>query len=581
MGKKCFALCFSAVLLFSAESARVSAQRQVQVEKLLQAYGEVDPREPYAKWARAVFERLRTVADRKPQLPPSLVLLNMESEIDAFAGEDGTILVTAGVLDICYRDRSREEGDNLLALVLAHELSHLSNEDFREALAFAEAKGSWNVMADAARQRELEADRQGVVYMWMAGFDPPALVRDESLLKDWVGRFAPFGMARQESHPSGSQRVASLREQVERVIDDLDYFSVANRLYEIGKYESAVEYYKYFARLFPSSTALNNIGLCHLQLAVEKLAACDKNSAMRFRAPGLLDPEILLRGTDRRGEGPRCTENAVFLRHKNLAREALEGAIEKDPNYIPARFNLASLLVLSGDGSAAVGASTELSKRAPSLETEVLLQLSYYMVGEENATYGAIKQTALMEFRGLQKKYPDSPLVSFNLAQMETNLGASQSAEKAWRNLLRVEPSGPYADFARNRLGISARPGPPRRTPDPPCSLGRISVQTRRWLEGLGGSEKAMTVAWRGTLYKGRGFSAFEVDRELVYVVEHNPLPSRLATLPSTPLRVVPTSRGAFHDYGGAGVELVGNTAEAIVYWRPTSGTRSGRVEGQ
>ncbi len=575
MSKSALAPCLLA-LAFLSGWGETSAQRQVQVQKLLQSYGEVDPNDPLGKNAKAVFERLRVVADKKPQLPPSLRILNVKEEIDAIAGEDGTILVTAGVLEVCYRDHSREVGDNLLALVISHELAHLANEDFLHALAFAEAKGSWAEMDATSRARELEADRQGAVYMWMAGFDPQDLVEKEPLFQEWVSRFSPLGVHQQGTHPSVAERVQSLKKQVRTVIEELDYFSVANRLYEIGRYDLAVEYYLRFARRFPSAIVLNNIGLSHFQLAHENLAGCDKRLAMRFRTPSLLDPEHLVRGTDQRGEAPRCLDNTAFLAHKNASRESLEAAIARDPTYLPARLNLASLLVLSGDGAAALGAAQELKKIDPSSESAVLEQLAFYMVGEENPSFHSMMDTALEELRALRKRFPDSALVVYNLGQIETRSGSREDADEAWRNLLRIEPAGPYADLARNRLAI-----PPRRPetavqlPPSPCSLGRISTRTERWLEGLGGERKRLETAHRGTLYSGSRFSAFEVDRNLIFVAENEPSPASLATLPKTPRRLVPTTRGAFRDFGGVGVEMVAGAPTAILYWLPTPSGRS------
>ena len=145
--------------------------------------GKHDPR---VKWAFDVFQRVKTAADKTGDRFPRLVIIDTRGEPYALAVPDGGIIINPITLDTCYGS-GRTEGDRRLAFILGHELAHLVNKDFMHREAFLALKKHGNEKANQeiskhfhlskpgkARERrlkELMADRYGMLYASMAGYD--------------------------------------------------------------------------------------------------------------------------------------------------------------------------------------------------------------------------------------------------------------------------------------------------------------------------------------------------------------------------------------------------------------------------
>jgi len=138
----------------------------------------VDPAGPRRERVRAVFERLVAVAHR-PGLPWEVHLLGL-TEANAYTPGGGIVLV----LDGTFGAMIAAEDDDELAAVLAHEIAHVTmlhppaglSERGLGALMSADARSPFFQAAYTAAQ-EAEADRLGILYMALAGFDPAAASR--------------------------------------------------------------------------------------------------------------------------------------------------------------------------------------------------------------------------------------------------------------------------------------------------------------------------------------------------------------------------------------------------------------------
>jgi hypothetical protein len=160
-------------------------------------YQELTPAEDVrAARAQTIFQRLVQVAGKRSGIIPQLFIAARDPWDIALpiALPDGSIILSRGVLDICYREPAW--GDDRLAFVLAHELAHQLNDDFwhmRFFQAFEAAtppgwspsQSSPTVLADMRRTtsdteailaRELRADERGILYAVVAGFNPHAIV---------------------------------------------------------------------------------------------------------------------------------------------------------------------------------------------------------------------------------------------------------------------------------------------------------------------------------------------------------------------------------------------------------------------
>ena len=138
----------------------------------------VDPPGPRLERVRAVFARLVAVAHR-PTLPWEVHLLGL-GQANAYTPGGGIVVMLDGI----FGGMVAEQDDDELAAVLAHEIAHVAmlhppaglSERGLGALMSADARSPFYQAAYTAGQ-EAEADRLGILYLALAGFDPAAASR--------------------------------------------------------------------------------------------------------------------------------------------------------------------------------------------------------------------------------------------------------------------------------------------------------------------------------------------------------------------------------------------------------------------
>jgi predicted Zn-dependent protease len=171
----------------------------------------------------------RTVADTsdRPGIPYDFAILNHDS-LNAFASPAGYVFVTRGLLNAAKNEAE-------LAAVLGHEVAHVSTKHIltiiqrskqiagvaEEGLEYLKQNPArFKGLIDEAtkklldegldRDKELEADRLGVVFASRAGYDPTAyeafLARLRTIKGDDLALF--------KSHPNFSERIEAVQETV-------------------------------------------------------------------------------------------------------------------------------------------------------------------------------------------------------------------------------------------------------------------------------------------------------------------------------------------------------------------------------
>ncbi|MEM9413001.1 MAG: MerR family transcriptional regulator [Planctomycetota bacterium] len=111
----------------------------------------------------------------------------------------------------------------------------------------------------------------------------------------------------------------------------------------------------------------------------------------------------------------RLAENLFHIGDLTAARERYYSAIELDEQFVEARASLGCLLV-------------ELDK----------------------------PELAISAFQGALEHHSDYPDVMYHLARQLDEVGRSEEADEHWRNFLALAPKSPWADEARDRLGIDS-----------------------------------------------------------------------------------------------------------------------------
>ena len=156
----------------------------------------------------------------------------LETEtVNAFAAPTGPIYVTTGMLDIL-------ESDDELAAILGHELSHSERKHARRQYERSRETGVFGLLVTVAtgvpwaqlgssilstvmargysRASELEADRDGMMMAYAAGYAPEDFLLVQEKLKALSEQKRGGGANWLRTHPRGDKRLKQLRE----VLDD-------------------------------------------------------------------------------------------------------------------------------------------------------------------------------------------------------------------------------------------------------------------------------------------------------------------------------------------------------------------------
>jgi tetratricopeptide (TPR) repeat protein len=121
-------------------------------------------------------------------------------------------------------------------------------------------------------------------------------------------------------------------------------------------------------------------------------------------------------------------------------------AIETDPLLAIAYTNLGNILFRKGDEAAAEALYSKALAIDPK-QPEAKYNLGYLMLERHEL------DVAIRYFQGAIESDPRFADAYFNLAMAYEELGDKRNARPLWRTYLELEPSGTWADIARQHLG--------------------------------------------------------------------------------------------------------------------------------
>ena len=186
---------------------------------------------------RRVGERIRSVVNL-PNAQWEFVVFESK-EANAFCLPGGKIGVYSGILSITKDDAG-------LAAVMGHEVAHATLQHGRERVSQGMAAGligqagsaivdakdpSWTstfgqfygigaqvgVLLPNSRGQEAEADKQGLVYMVRAGYDPEAAVQFWERFAEYGARAGGAPPKFLSTHPPSAERIANLKKWIPEV----------------------------------------------------------------------------------------------------------------------------------------------------------------------------------------------------------------------------------------------------------------------------------------------------------------------------------------------------------------------------
>jgi tetratricopeptide (TPR) repeat protein len=362
------------VLLLSGITA-VTAQSIEQIEYWRKRYPELtSAQDPRAARAHAILAQLVQVAGKR-DIEPRLFITAREplEMVPPIAIQDGWIILSKGVLDICYRESTW--GEHRLAFVLAHELAHHLQNDLwhlrlldvletpktRSAVppAFLDKFRESTETPGHVFAREVQADQHGMLYAAMAGFAPAAIVSADqgvNFFVDWVRALDPRRLDTQQVRPTLEGRAEALRTLLREIANQSAAFQAGLWWYYAGDYPQAIQAFDTFrtamARWAPAVFAgrevYQNLAASHHQLALQAYRAWHPTAPpFPFQLAVTIDP--LTRASQvylERTRGQSAEPAAQFRQHLEAAMRWYREALALDPRYTLAAGNLGAALLL-------------------------------------------------------------------------------------------------------------------------------------------------------------------------------------------------------------------------------------------
>lgn len=483
---------------------------EAQIRWLISVQGELLPSShPLASRAKEVFKRVLGAADKRANCFPKLIIIREAGDPWAVSLKDGTIVLTQKGLEICYQGVSEGMGDARLAFVLGHELSHLAQDDFWEWIAFETVKKfaprgdaiheilrifgeRYQKMPEYVREdiqkRELRADGYGLLYAAMAGYDPNIIVDGpggKNFFEEWVGQITGDLAYTDDEHLSPAHRAAFLISKMNAVKDKVILFDIGVRLCQLGMYEDALKFLASFQEHFPSREVFNNIGLVHYQIAMQGLIEADPDTAYQYRLATVLDTETRARGFLR-------SEDNVFDAEMEKAVSNFRHACDQDSFYTPARVNLSSAYIMTGEyakAKAVLEEALSLKKDDPGILNN--LAVARYL---DMANFAAIPKEIIAEatikvLKELAANHPDFPHARYNLGRMLKQAGNESAAREYWEAYLKLEPTGEHAKAAAEMLGMAVSDREKNQAAGfgetPPVAVGEFDEDIEPHLAGM------------------------------------------------------------------------------------------------
>lgn len=551
--------------------------------------------DPLVSRAEKVFGKVYAAADKKGNRFPRLVIIAGKGDPRAQVIKDGSIILNAGAVHLCYEGVSPENGDSRLAFILGHELAHLAKDDFWHAAAFAAVKKYGNDKEASAallaqlrktdggdrsgetagnyiRTKEIQADSYGVVYMAMAGYDPKVLFEEGSggFIEEWVSHATGEMAYGDELHPSPKERAEMLRAQLSLVAEDLDYFDFGVRLYQTGRYADAITMFGAFNQKFPGREVFGDIGASYLQLAVKSMFGCDARTAARFMLPAMADNETLANSVSSiEGGYAGCAKDPAFQKNIKAAITYLQNSAEKDTSYFPARVNLASAFIAAGEYSKALGMADDALIIKPhdpmALNTKAV---AMYLFGAANNI--DMSDTAAGLFNEAIENAPDYSPSYYNHAEMLHEKGRDAAAEGRWKTFLEMNPGGRFSGRVVKLLKLPTLETIEKGQPwKPPYPLKAIDIDTGRALAGF--TKRAISIGYLdaavfrkkgATLYAINGF----IEMEAVDPPAKTGIAEHIGKFGKAN-SVIPGSNGATYVYNGYALDVVDGYVVKVLFF--------------
>lgn len=357
---------------------------------------------------------------------PAFVMSNSTRNVAYVEADYLSIGLEEKAYDI-FMGLGKKAGENAIAAVLGHELSHF----FEKHQWRGDILGSYkdeildkNIETTAKALDKVENGQQisGDLYNAVEGTKAKLVKFSNETQSDYLGGFLAYsagfdvfqdlpkmydkiydGYGFNDSIPgyaTRNERKAMAEQSLERVNDFVDLFEVANLLIAIDRFSDARLLYRYILQEYQSREIYNNLGVLTMFEAMEYFG--DNAPETKYQLP--IQLELNFSKSARGGAG----EVDIEKLRKELLEEAIgyfDSAIGLDPTYPPAYQNKACAYYLLNDFTRATFyAETEAIIRAQAdtiqygktaIDAEVLLgliKISTGKIGQGTKQLGQLRQ---------------------------------------------------------------------------------------------------------------------------------------------------------------------------------------------
>jgi predicted Zn-dependent protease len=432
------------------------------VEIIERELGGVDNKAPERAVLDEIVQRLIDGSGIKQQFHVALVNTQM---VNAFALADGRVYVTRGLIDMLkkkFPQRPIDANNDVLGHILGHELQHvirrhtLNSVVFQEAVKDASRPLDPSVLTHVTRLHEIDADRQGMVMAFLAGYHPRGGIEFMEVMG------GELEIPKHLDHPTFEERVEYLTEYW---TNDVRYAFVSFKLgvaamdrggklegsdmkAAVGAYDEAVEDFKRYRTMLPNlKEAMNDLGIAYAKLGVLAMAAGDspltrwqtrfsleRDSAVKWVGLARKEEQSLTRGS---------TEKARLPWQMREAIAQFKEAIATDENYAKARLNLATAYIAANQLDNARDTLAKVDAKGGVVAGDIEL-IRGIMLAE-----GKDYDKAKASFEKAIGSQAAKRAASYNLARALELAGKKPEAKRAYEQYVKLFPGGPWAAAAQ------------------------------------------------------------------------------------------------------------------------------------
>ena len=447
----------------SAGDVFSTEQYRSLVDYIERSMGGVEAKAPEQLVMEEIVRRLADGSAVKQRFEVKLVATKLPN---AFALADGRVYVTRGLLDMIAKTlpsgQKIDANNDLLGHVLAHELNHVIHKHTMHTALFQQAIRDSAKMLDPAvlthvtRLHEIEADREGMVMAFLAGYHPRGGIEFMELM----GKQGE--VPRHLDHPTFQERIDYLTDYW---TDDVRYAFVSFKLgvaemdrgagleetdlpSAVTAYQTAVEHFRRFHTMLPSlKEAMNDLGVAYTKLGVLAMDR-DDSPLGRWQTRFSLERESSVKYANLvRDEGTIHSRGIDKARLPSQLRDGIASfkeALALDEDYNKARLNLASAYLAANqlDSANATLAKIEPKPDVTSGDVDLIRGIALAEAKLYEPARAAFERA--QGFPALRRA------AFFNAARALELGGRKAEAKKAYQQYATVFPGGPWAKAAQN-----------------------------------------------------------------------------------------------------------------------------------